>query len=83
MAIKQTAKEVFNEGRGGGRGLPVTAEEDMARENEVEIDPFPMQDGLGANEVGGRPITVMGDTTGFHTGRGPGRGYGPETPKNA
>lgn len=78
MSFKQSAKEVFVEGRGGGRGLPLTSAENMSRENEVEIDPFPEQEGLLANEVGGEPITVMGDKTGFHTGRGPGRGHGVE-----
>jgi hypothetical protein len=77
MSFKQTAKEVFLDGRGGGRGLPLTDGEVLEREDEDGIEPFPEQDGLSANEVGGKPIYTTGPSTPFHTGRGPGRGHGP------
>jgi hypothetical protein len=79
MSYKQTAKEVFLDGRGGGRGLPKTNEEVVHQESEVmePDDLFPSQDGLEANYWGGKPIWATGSESAFHTGRGPGRGHGP------
>lgn len=77
MAIKTDTNSLkFKEGRGGGRGLPVTDSEDMARENETQMDPFPMQDGATANDYGGKPIFAVDSS--FSRGRGPGRGHGTE-----
>jgi hypothetical protein len=79
MAIKtKNQPETFVEGRGGGRGLPLTSAENMSRENEVEIDPFPSQEGATSQDHGNDPITIMNNKTGFHSGRGPGRGHGTE-----
>jgi hypothetical protein len=79
MIKTKNQPETFVEGRGGGRGLPLTDAEVMGREDEVQIDPFPAQNGAEAQDYGNDPITVKNDKTGFHTGRGPGRGHGPET----
>ena len=80
MAIKtKNQPNTFNEGRGGGRGLPLTDADNKMREDYEIIDPFPMQSGDKANDMGAKPIFVVGNEGGFHTGRGSGRGHGPDS----
>lgn len=79
MAIRKDTNSLkFHEGRGGGRGLPVTDAEDMAREDAEMMDPFPSQSGETAQDHGAKPIHATDNEGGFHTGRGPGRGHGKE-----
>jgi hypothetical protein len=74
-------KEAIVEGRGGGRGLPLTDAEVMKRQSEELLDEGKELDDIGGwgDDNGAKPVTIMNDTTGFHHGRGPGRGHGPDT----
>jgi hypothetical protein len=81
-----TSRNVFHEGRGNVSGeLAKSNSEVLSEESEVletlaEADD---QKGDKANESGAKPIYATGEAAPFHTGRGLGRGHGPETAKNA
>lgn len=83
MAIKTgTSKEVFVSGRGNVSGNIAKSDMEVVHEeSEIYEDGkiFPAQEGDKANDSGGKPIYATGPGSPFHTGRGLGRGHGPET----
>jgi hypothetical protein len=85
MPFKYGQNHVFVEGRGGGRGLPVENDTQKQREGFDILTEGEQIDGLGAysEDNGAKPQWATGEATAFHTGRGLGRGHGPETAKNA
>lgn len=83
MAIKtQNQPNTFNSGRGAVSANVAKSDTDITHEeSEIYEDGkiFPVQDGGKANRMGGKPIYATGPALPFHTGRGLGRGHGPET----
>ena len=83
MAIKTfTAKEVFVSGRGDVSANVAKSDMEVVREESniyLDGEIFPTQDGPKANNMGGKPIYATGPALPFHTGRGLGRGHGPES----
>jgi hypothetical protein len=83
MAIKTfTAKEVFLSGRGDvSANVAKSDTEVMHEESEIYEDGkiFPAQDGARAQISGSKPIYTAGTELPFQTGRGLGRGHGPES----
>lgn len=80
MAIKTgTSREVFVSGRGN-----VSAEVAKSGEEVIHEEAEAMQEGMEAvpTESGAKPVFATGEMP-FHSGRGLGRGHGPETAKNA
>lgn len=84
MAFKdQNQQDAFHKGRGDvSASLAKSGSEVVAQESASAEDIFPSQDGASANDNGGKPIYATGDSPN-HSGRGLGRGHGPETAKNA
>ena len=73
--MEKNTKAWFHTGRGNvSAELALTNGEVLSRESEVE------QGGMEAvpGDQGAKPIFMDGSTP-FHTGRGLGRGHGPET----
>lgn len=80
MAIKTfTARNVFVEGRGNVSGMLAKSDEDVIHEeSELMQDGMePTPKGAEAMDHGNMPIFATGETP-FHSGRGLGRGHGPE-----
>ena len=80
MALKtQNQPDTFVTGRGNVSGKVAKSNEDVIHE-ESEI----VQEGMDAvpGDAGAKPVFVTGEMP-FHSGRGTGRGHGPETAKNA
>jgi hypothetical protein len=83
MAIKTDTNSLkFIEGRGNVSGNVAKSDTEVCHEeSEIYEDGkiFPAQDGGKAQDMGAKPIFIVGNEGGFHTGRGLGRGHGPET----
>ena len=84
MAFKdQNQQDAFHKGRGDvSASLAKSGDEVISEGAETMDDVFPSQDGASADDHGGCPIYATGETPN-HSGRGLGRGHGPETAKNA
>lgn len=83
MAIKTDTNSLkFNSGRGAvSANIAKSDLEVTHEESEIYEDGkiFPSQDGRKAQDMGAKPIYATGPELPFHTGRGLGRGHGPET----
>jgi hypothetical protein len=82
MAIEKKETEGwFMTGRGNVSGeLAKSGSEVLSQESEVAEEKAgpENQSGVKANDYGAKPIYSTGETP-FHSGRGLGRGHGPET----
>ena len=83
MAIKtNTSREVFVSGRGNVSGELAKSNEEVVHEEAEVMETLAVegnQKGDRVNDNGGKPVYPTGTETPFHTGRGLGRGHGPES----
>ena len=85
MALKtQNQPNTFNMGRGNVSGNVAKSNEEVVHEEAEVMETLAVEEdqkGDRVNDNGGKP--VFSTPNSFHSGRGTGRGHGPETAKNA
>ena len=83
MAIKtKNQPDTFVTGRGNVSGNVAKSNEDVLHEEAEVMEGLAEPDdqkGDAGNDYGAKPVYATGAASPFHTGRGLGRGHGPET----